>query len=227
MGMFENEVAADNQMRQYESLSKPVAAGLLDRAETFATSASIVTGSVAVGLIAKTLGVAKKFTSELGVATLDENIDHLGKVTEMAIGRVEKKLDAQGLKVEEVARRIESSELAEGISAAILQSQRTKQKKRLERMAWILANGVAENDLEPESLDDMMRAAVELKDADIALLGKICGSQGPLLRQRSLNTTNWFGQVQSYWMRSSTLAHWINRNTLDIEARSHAWSRTD
>ncbi len=67
-------------------------------------------------------------------------------------------------------------------------------------MALILANGVMEGDLEPESLDDMMSAAVELKEADIALLGKICASQSSLLhQQRGRDTTYWFGQLQTVW----------------------------
>jgi hypothetical protein len=68
-------------------------------------------------------------------------------------------------------------------------------------MALILANGVKENDLEPESLDDMMRAAVELKEADIVLLGKIYESQKSLLKQPRSNPSHWFGEIQTYWDR--------------------------
>ena len=75
----------------------------------------------------------------------------------------------------------------------------TSVKDRLKRLARIVVNGVKEDDLEPESLMTLMRAAAELKDADIVLLGKICDWQESLIRERNLSTTNWFGNVQSYW----------------------------
>ena len=214
MGMFDNENAADNRMRQFEGLSKPVATTSMEAVEIAVTAASIVTANPIAGAIAKSIGVARKFTSRLGVATLEENIDHLGRTTEMAIARIEGKQDAQGGWIEGIEEKIASAEFVEGISAAVLQSQRTAQKKRLDRMAWILANGVAENDLELESLDDMMRAAAELRDSDIALLGKICISQSSLLeQQRGRDSTYWFGEVQHVWNE------FVNSGALD--ARKH------
>ncbi len=202
MGMFDNEVAADNKMRQFESLSKPATGGLLAGVEAVAESASLVIGRPGVGLIAKTIGVAKKFTAGLGVATLDENIAHLGNAAELAISRVERKLDGQGVRLDEIERRIASPELQEGISEAILQAQRTTQKKRLERMAWILASGVAENDLEPESLDDMLRAALELKERDVLTLGLICSRQAKILSDAEKWPQHWYDNVRKDWQAS-------------------------
>lgn len=89
---------------------------------------------------------------------------------------------------------------AEAIAALALRAMQTSVKDRLKRLARIVVNGVKEDDLEPESLDDMMRAAVELKDADILLLGKICVSQRSLLQQqRGRDTTYWFGELQRVW----------------------------
>ncbi|MGA2571508.1 MAG: hypothetical protein ABSF23_13395 [Terracidiphilus sp.] len=62
---------------------------------------------------------------------------------------------------------------AEAISALALRAMHTSVKDRLKRLARIVVNGVKEDDLEPESLDDMMRAAVELKALDLQLLGDI------------------------------------------------------
>jgi hypothetical protein len=199
MGMFDNEVAADNRMRQFESLSKSPVGPLLTGVETVAQAASLVTSAPIAGVIAKSLGIAKRFTSGLGVATLDENIDHLGRATEMAISRVSEKFEAEASQIQE---RIESPEFLEGVSAAVLQAQRTKQKKRLERMAWILANGVAENDLEPESLDDMMRAALELKERDVLALGLICSRQAKILSDAEKWPQHWFDSVRKDWQAS-------------------------
>jgi hypothetical protein len=192
-----NEVAVDNQMRRAEKQNQSLVNRLLEGAASTAEAASLVTGSVTIGCIAKTLGIAGKFTSGLGVATLAENLDHLGEATEAAISRVEKNLEAQGVRIDEIERRLNSNELFEGIKSATLQAQRTKDKKRLERMALILANGVAENDLDPESLDDMMRAAAELRDADVALLGEVCISQDSLLQQS--HDTYYFTELQQVW----------------------------
>lgn len=199
MKISDNEVVIDSRMRRAEKQNQSPVNRLLEGAESAAGAVSIATGSVTIGCIARAFGIAKRITSGLGVATLEENLEHLADAAEAALSRVEKNLDAQGVRIEEIERRLHSDELLEGIKTATLQAQRTKDKKRLERMALILANGVAENNLEPESLDDMMRAAVELKDSDIALLGKICKSQGPLLREKGLTPTNWFGQVPWYW----------------------------
>ena len=207
-----NEVAVDNQLRRAEKQNQSPVTGLFEGAETATQAISLVTGSVTIGGIAKAFGIAKRFTSGLGVATLAENLDHLGDAAETALSRVEKNLAAQGVRIDEVERRLNSDELLEGIKAATLQAQRTKDKKRLDRMALILANGVAENDLEPESLDDMMRAAVELKDRDIGVLAEIYKMQLPMFdenelkRQRNERTDHlhriwqdwWNGNVQKY-----------------------------
>ena len=62
---------------------------------------------------------------------------------------------------------------AEAISALALQAMHTSVKDRLKRLARIVVNGVKEGDLEPESLDDMMRAATELSEPDIRLLKEL------------------------------------------------------
>jgi hypothetical protein len=88
---------------------------------------------------------------------------------------------------------------AEAISALALRAMHTSVKNRLARLARIVVNGVKEGDLEPEGLDDMMRAAAELKDADIVLLGRIYDSQRSILKQPSLSPTNWFQLIQNRW----------------------------
>jgi hypothetical protein len=60
-------------------------------------------------------------------------------------------------------------------------------------------NGVKDDNLDPESLDDMMRAAVELKEANIVLLQKIYNSQNPMLGWKNLNSDNWHGNIQGIW----------------------------
>lgn len=77
----------------------------------------------------------------------------------------------------ELRERIESlrtdPKFAEAISALALRAMQTSVKGRLNRLARIVVNGVKDGDLEPESLDDMMRAAVELTEHDILVLRSI------------------------------------------------------
>src|ERR1039457_4239441 len=100
---------------------------------------------------------------------------------------------------QQLDEHINSPEFSAVVANATLHITRTNVESRLKRLAHLIANGVKEDDLEHESLDDMMRAAVELKDADIVLLGKIYESQKSLLKQSRLNPSNWFGNVQTYW----------------------------
>jgi len=81
----------------------------------------------------------------------------------------------------ELRERIESLAtdplFIEAISSLALRAMHTSVRERLKRMARIIANGVKNNDLEPESLEDMMRAATVLTDRDIFVLGKIAEQQ--------------------------------------------------
>jgi hypothetical protein len=194
-----NEVAVDNQMRRTEKQGQSPVNGFLEGAESAAQAISLTTGSVAIGSIAKAFGVARKFTSGLGVATLSENLDHLGDATEAAISRIEKNLEAKGVRIEEIERRLNSNEFLEGIKAATLQAQRTKDKKRLDRMALILANSVAEGDLESETLDDMMRAAVELTERDFLELGAFVVRQSSILNEAEENPMQWYDNIRRHW----------------------------
>jgi hypothetical protein len=86
---------------------------------------------------------------------------------------------------------------AEAIAVLALRAMHTSVKNRLKRLARIVVNGVKENDLEPESLDDLMRAAVEVKDEDIVLLGHLYKWQNHILIEKGMNPDKWFGDIQS------------------------------
>jgi hypothetical protein len=126
----------------------------------------------------------------------ETNLIYFGEQLVIDIGSLYRMGEDMRRRVEEL---LESAEFNEAVANATLHITRTNIETRLTRVARLIVNGVRFSDLKPEPLDDMMRSAVDLTDADILLLGKIYDSQAPLLRQGSLNTTNWFGQVQSYW----------------------------
>jgi hypothetical protein len=190
MGFPENEVAADNRQRELEILSKPPGAQIVTKIKD---AVSIMPG---VGYIANALGLSK-ILLELGVSSVEDNLTYLGLATETALCRIEQNLEEHGVEVAEIRRRYEEPAFAESIAAAVLHTQRTRQKARLNRMAQILANSVEADDLDTEAFDDLARAAVELTDLDIQLLNDVreCESQLPDVS----------GQLFMWWQ-----AYWDN-----------------
>jgi DNA-binding transcriptional MerR regulator len=206
MGLTGNEVSAVNQQRRSEELPKSPVGSVLESGISLAGSAvalgaSVVAGRPAglaiTGSVVAGMGIVDWFR-KLGTSKVNENLEALGQATEDALNRVENALRKHGTSIQEIQRRLESNEFKDAVASASLQALRTTQKERLRRLALILANGVKDNDLASESTDDMMRAAAELKDADIVLLGKIYGSQVSLLR-RGPDPHSWFNEVQSCW----------------------------
>jgi DNA-binding transcriptional MerR regulator len=146
------------------------------------------------------LGIVDWF-KKLGTSKVNENLEVLGQATEDALIRVEQALSLHGTSIDEIKARIESQNFKDGMASAALQALRTTQKERLKRMAQILANGVQDGDLESEGLDDMMRAAVELKESDILLLNKIYESQNPMFGWSNLNPQTWHSGIQDVWRK--------------------------
>jgi hypothetical protein len=103
----------------------------------------------------------------------------------------------------ELRERIEhlptDPKFAEAIGGLSLRVMQTSLRNRLERLAKIVVNGVRDGDLESESLDDMMRAAVELKEIDLQLLSKIYEAQSSLLKSYRALFGEWAQQVAHGW----------------------------
>lgn len=216
MGIPQNEVAADNQRRRLEEISKSPVGGVIDNAVTLArpalavgaaviaSGASSATGIAVAGSVVAGLGIVDWFR-KLGSAKVNENLEALGQATEDALNRVEATLREHGTTIDEINRRLNSTEFKEVMASAALQALRTSQQNRLKRMAFILANGIKENDLTPEIFDDMMRAAVELKDADLIMLGKLYQLWKPLLdrvaraKHATSSSPNFHNEIQNVW----------------------------
>jgi hypothetical protein len=210
MDISQNEVAADNARRKIEGSSQSPVGGVIEDAVSLARPALVVASAVVAtgaaggaglaiaGSLVAGLGIVVWFR-KLGSAKVNENFELLGQATEDALNRVERVLLEHGTSIDEIKRRLTSQEFTDGMASASLQALRTTQARRLKRFALILANGVREDDLLPEGLDDMMRAAAELKVADIVLLGKIYDSQRSILKQPSMSPTNWFQLIQNRW----------------------------
>lgn len=210
MALDGNEVAAANEQRRIEDLSKSQVGDLIGSGVPLAASAVAIGSSIAstgaaslaiAGSIVAGLGIVEWFR-KLGSSKVNENLEILGQATEEALNRVEDVLREHGTAIDEVKRRLESDEFRNAMASASLQALRTTEEKRLKRLALILANGVAKNELEPESLDDMMRAAVELKERDIRALEFICSRQLTILEEAEKWPELWYDKVRRDWQAS-------------------------
>jgi DNA-binding transcriptional MerR regulator len=221
MSLPQDEVAADNARRRMEEAPKPPVGGVLENAVSLArpalaaasavvaAGASAGTGLAVAGSVVAGLGTVDWFR-KLGTAKVDENLESLGQATEDALNRVERVLLEHGTSIDEINRRLKSQEFKDGMASASLQALRTTQEDRLKRLALVLANGVKDDDLAPESTDDMMRAAVELKDADLRLLGEILEMQRPLFSEEWIGKqvnqrANFLQRIwQEYWNKDQS-----------------------
>jgi hypothetical protein len=98
---------------------------------------------------------------------------------------------------------LKSLEFNSAVANATLHITRTNIESRLKRLAHLLTNGVSNNDLEPESLDDMMRAAVELKDRDVSALKFIHSFQSEIMVKAGKWPDQWLLDVQKSWQSST------------------------
>jgi hypothetical protein len=88
---------------------------------------------------------------------------------------------------QQVENLLKSDAFYETVANATLYVARTNVQARLKRLAHVIANGVKEGDLEPESLDDAMRAAVFLTEKDIEVLRIVYELQSDMLSPENLN----------------------------------------
>ncbi|MGH9605245.1 MAG: hypothetical protein ACRD3N_06035 [Terracidiphilus sp.] len=205
----QNEVAAlTERWKSEDSQESPVRMQIADGTVIAGSAVAIGTalvaqgGSAGVGLAIAGGGVAGlnlfEWFLKLGDSTVKENVRELADAVCSGFARLEKKCIETGKGVDELKARLDSAEFTEATAILVLQSLRTKNKRKLDRLALVLVNGVAENDLEPERFDDMMRAAVELTDWDITVLGKMYDSQKNILSDRRASH-DWSEQVGHIW----------------------------
>jgi hypothetical protein len=205
MSITDNEVAAVNEQRRNEELAKSSIGDALG-------SAATLTGAVVA--LSESLGANKSYGlavagsvvagmhivdwfRKLGTGKVEENLAALGQATEDAFSRVESVLAEQGKSIGEIQKRFDSDELKHAMASASLRALRTSSEVRLKRMALILANGAKDGNLLVEDVDDMLEAAVVLKDEDIVLLGSLYKWQNQILTERGMNPNKWFSDIQS------------------------------
>jgi hypothetical protein len=131
----------------------------------------------------------------------EENLIYFAEAVVADLRRLYSMNDAMKRLIED---QLKSKEFHQTVANATLHIVRTNVQIRLQRVALLIVNGLKSRDLEPESLDDMMRAAVELTEWDVAVLGKMCGSQQHLLTNRR-GSADWSEQVGHVWINWSRI----------------------
>ncbi len=188
-------------MGQFDSQSAAALARL--KSESLSSSADAV-ATTAVGIGSKILDLAgfagfSKLTDlvltlkNLAAKKDEGNLIYFGEALVDDISRLYKLNDQMRRQIDEL---LNTKEFDQAIANATLHITRTNVEARLRRIATLIANGVRMHDLEAESLDDMMRTAVELKDEDVILLGNLYKWQNHILTEKGMNPTKWFGDIQ-------------------------------
>jgi hypothetical protein len=179
-------------MGQFDSDSE----GALARLKSEALQASSVAGPVVAvtgigSKIAELCGavgissMADIFTALMGLAARkdQQNLIYFGEALIEDIRRLYRLGNEQRKRAKAT---LSSPEFQVAVENATLYIVRTNIKSRLRRLANVITNGVKEMDLEPEMLDDMMRLAVTLSEADIAVLGIVYSMQKDMLTPENL-----------------------------------------
>lgn len=118
------------------------------------------------------------------------------------IGRIWKHIEGKDARSEEFEARLRSQEAQSAYLGAVLHGLRTSDPRKHIRLGALTINCVYANDLEPESLDDMLRAAVELKERDIDALAFICLRQAKILVDAEKFPEQWYDNVRKDWQAS-------------------------
>ena len=209
MNQFNDELAAIQNRRLMESLHEsPVADRIVDASD--ATCAVAAAGSVLipplgvalvpVGMGASVLGIFGR-AIRLGKPTAEKMVEVLESATDNQVKRIWSRLDKDTERQNEFEARLNSSEAQVAMLNECFHGLRTSDPMKHTRLAVVTVNSVFEGDLGQESLDTQMRAAIELREHDITVLGSIYEMQQRLFSPTELSKEySWRIQaINSLW----------------------------
>lgn len=196
MSQFDGELAALQHQRKMEAISvSPTAAvlgSLADIADKF--------GMPGAGLFAQAL--------KSGQTPVEKIVEQIEIGAYSQIVRIEKRQNDHEAQCDQqfndFQERLQSVEAQNAYFSAILHGLRTSDPKKQLRLGALTINCIYTNDTQPESLDDMMRAAVELKEVDIKFLERIYESQIRTLRSSELTDAKRMEEMTKNWPNELT-----------------------
>lgn len=184
--MFDGELAALQRSREMESLNtSPVSSALSNIADVISQF-----GVPGTGLFARAL--------RSGQTPVEKVVEQLENGAYAEIARIWKHLEGLDVnaRLKEFEARLQSQEAQSAYLGAVLHGLRTSDRRKHIRLGALTIHCVYANDLEPENLDGMMQATVELKEEDIVLLGSLYQWQNHILIEKGMNSVKWFGDIQ-------------------------------
>lgn len=162
MNQFDGELAALQHRRQMENFDASPASAALGKFAGFADQIGIPLA----GLFRAAL--------ESGQTPIGTMVEQLEAGASNEIARIWMHLEGQDNRQKELAARLKSQEARSAYFSAVLHGLRTSDPKKQARLGALTIHSVYLGDMNPENLDDMLRAAVELKDIDVLFLERIC-----------------------------------------------------
>lgn len=214
MNQFESPYAARKQGREMDTLQEsPVTGRILDALSgPGATVATI--GAAIVPAAAPALAVARASLLGLGLfrnawkfgkPSVEKMVEDMDAEADREYQRIWKALNGNAARQQEFEARLQGQEAESARLSALFHGLRTSDPEKHVRLSRLTINCVFEEDLKPESLDNMMRAVVELKEADVSMLGKIYEAEKPMLdrmeraRQGNQLPPNLHSEIQPVW----------------------------
>ncbi len=191
MNQFESSSAAALAQLKNEALSQSPVDKAASRVAGIGAKILELSGFLGASTLTALIQDLKKVAANKDEA----NLVYFGEALVDDISRLYRLNDEMRRQVEE---SLQSKEFHQAVANATLHITRTNVEVRIQRVAILIANAVKSRDLEQESLDDMMRAAVELTEWDIFVLGKMYDSQKQLLSNRNWSS-GWSEQVGHIW----------------------------
>jgi hypothetical protein len=197
LNQFNGELAALRHQREMESLGEsPGVDRVLDVTVKLAERAGL---PPLMGLFRKAL--------KLGQPSVEQMVDNLEFAAYEESRRIWGHLEGQAERQKEFEARLNSHEAQVAYLSACFHGLRTSDPQKHSRLALLAINCIFMDDLKPESLDDMMQAAAELRDADIVMLGKLYELWKPLLERveraklATSSSPNFHNEFQNVWHR--------------------------
>jgi hypothetical protein len=194
---FDGELAALQGRREMESLSASTVSSVLSSV----ADAISQFGVPGAGLFAKAL--------KSGQTPVEKVVEQLENGAYAEIARIRRhdeeqdgRLEEHDSRFREFEVRLQSQEAQSAYFSAVLHGLRTSDPKKQSRIGALTINCVYKNDLNPESLDGMMRAAAELRDHDVQVLGSIYKMQISQLTPAALQApyVNRLNNLNGMWM---------------------------
>jgi hypothetical protein len=179
MNQFSSEWAAIKHGHDMERLQGSTAAdkaldAIVDGGNTVAAIGAVVAPPAALvfGIARATftgLGLFRK-AWKLGKPSVDQMIEDIETGADAKFKEIDARLDGNDSAKKEFDARLQSQEAETARLSALFHGLRSSDPEKHKRLGAITVGCIFADDLKPESLDDMMRATVELRDRDIFVL---------------------------------------------------------